>query len=54
MTQLVGEEKAREVLRGWDHSSWIYEKVLGDPVVRWVNTRHGLVVLQYPLLHLSA
>ncbi len=46
MTQLVGEEKAREVLRGWDHYSWVYEKVLGDPVVRRVNARHGLVVSQ--------
>ncbi len=44
MTRLVGEEKGRAVLEGWNHYTWIYEQVLGNPEVRRVNERHGMVV----------
>ena len=44
MTLLVGEERAREVLAANRHYTWIYERVLNDPRVREVATRHGFVL----------
>lgn len=44
LTELVGEERAREHLAAMDHYTWIYEQVLGNPKVREVTTRHGLLV----------
>ena len=44
MTELVGEARAREVLAGSMHYTWIYEQVLGNPAIRRVNARHGLLV----------
>ena len=44
MSRLVGEEKAREVIQGWEHYTWIYEQVLGNPEVRRVNERFGMLV----------
>jgi hypothetical protein len=46
MTQLTGPEQAAAVLRGWRHYPWIYERVLTDPRVRIINTRHGLVLAE--------
>ena len=43
MTGLVGEEKAREIIGGWNHYSWIYEQVLTHPEVRRINERFGMV-----------
>ncbi len=44
MTELVGEARAREVLAANRHYIWIYEQVLGNPVIRQVNVRHGLLL----------
>lgn len=43
VTALVGEAKAREILAGYDHYEWIYERVLTDPRIREVNERHGFI-----------
>ena len=44
MTLLVGEERAREVLAGIRHYTWIYDRVLNDPRVREITTRHGFLL----------
>jgi len=44
LTELVGEERAREHLAAMTHYTWIYRQVLEDPRVREVNTRHRLLV----------
>ena len=44
MTRLVGEEKARAVIEGWSHYTWIYEQVLANPEVRRINQRLGMLV----------
>ena len=44
MTRLVGEEKARAVLEGWSHYTWIYEQVLANPEVRRINEQLGMLV----------
>lgn len=44
LTELVGEERAREHLAAMTHYTWIYQQVLEDPRVREVTTRHGLLV----------
>lgn len=44
MTKLVGEERARETLAQWTHYTWIYDRVLNDPHVREVMTKHGLLL----------
>ena len=44
MTRAVGAEKARQVLAGWQHYTWIYDQVLNNPEVRRVNERFGWVV----------
>lgn len=41
---LVGEPAAREALERYDHYGWIYERVLGDPRVREVMRKHGLIL----------
>lgn len=43
LTRLLGEERARAVLAGWQHYTWIYEQVLGNPEVRRINERFGWV-----------
>lgn len=43
MIELLGETWAREVIAGWTHYPWVYEKVLADPRVHEINARHGLV-----------
>jgi hypothetical protein len=43
MTALVGESRAREILGGYDHYRWIYERVLNDSRIRAVNRKHGFV-----------
>lgn len=42
MTLLVGEARAREVLGANRHYTWIYDRVLNDPRVREITTRHAL------------
>lgn len=44
LTELVGEERAREHLATMTHYVWIYQQVLEEPRVREVNTRHALLV----------
>jgi hypothetical protein len=44
VSALVGVEAAREVLSGYTHYEWIYDKVLTDPRVREVVLRHGFDV----------
>jgi len=44
MTELYGEEVARELMAGITHYEWIYDKVLNDPRVREINRKHGLIV----------
>jgi hypothetical protein len=44
MTELFGEARARAVLAGITHYEWIYERVLNDPRVRDVTTRHGFAL----------
>jgi hypothetical protein len=44
MTRLVGEQRARETLSKWTHYTWIYDRVLNDPVVRQTTTKHGLLI----------
>ena len=44
MALLIGEERARELLGRITHYEWIYDRVLTDPRVREVNTRHGMIV----------
>lgn len=44
MTRLVGEEKARAVIGGWQHYTWIYQQVLENPGVRRINERFGMLV----------
>ena len=44
MTQLYGEERAREVLAAMTHYQWIYDRVLNDPRVREANERVGFIV----------
>jgi len=44
MTQLVGANRAREVLEAQRHYTWIYDQVLNNPAVREINERHGMVV----------
>lgn len=44
MTLLIGEARARELLARITHYEWIYERVLTDPRVREINTRHGMLV----------
>ena len=44
MAELVGEARAREVLADNRHYTWIYEQVLGDPRIRRINARHGLLL----------
>lgn len=43
VAELLGEARAREVLEGWDHYPWVYERVLTDPRIHEINARHGLV-----------
>ncbi len=43
MTILVGEEKAKELMAGWNHYVWIYDQVINNPEVRVVNERHGFI-----------
>jgi hypothetical protein len=47
MTQLVGESRAREVLRQWKHYTWIYDKVLNDEKVRLINEAHGFSIERF-------
>jgi hypothetical protein len=44
MTRLVGESRARAVLRSYTHYPWVYERVLNDPRIRAVNTKWGWVI----------
>jgi hypothetical protein len=46
MTKLVGAERARATLAAWTHYTWIYDRVLNDPFIREVTTRHGLLLDQ--------
>lgn len=41
---LLGESAAKEILAGFEHYQWIYEKVLNDPRIREVALRHGFDV----------
>ncbi len=41
MSRLLGKERARAVIAGWEHYTWIYEQVLENPEVRRVNERFG-------------
>lgn len=43
LTQLLGEARAREIIGGWNHYPWVYERVLSDPRIHEINARHGLV-----------
>lgn len=44
MTELVGEAEARDMLAGWNHYTWIYDKVLNDAGVREINRANGFDV----------
>jgi len=44
MTRLVSEKRARDLLGGWRHYTWIYEQVLGNPQVRRINAEFGLLL----------
>ena len=44
LTELVGADRAREILEGRRFYTWIYERVLVDPVVRRINREHGLTL----------
>jgi hypothetical protein len=44
MTRLVGEARAREVLRAWKHYPWVYQRVLEDPEVRRINAAAGMLL----------
>jgi hypothetical protein len=44
MTILVGEERARQIMRSYRHYTWIYDRVLNDPRIREINLRHGFDV----------
>ncbi|MGD8279218.1 MAG: hypothetical protein PVH00_14365 [Gemmatimonadota bacterium] len=44
MTLLVGREEAARVLDGYTHYEWIHDTIIGDPFVRSVMVRHGLVL----------
>lgn len=44
MTQLVGIERARQVLSANRHYTWIYERVLTDPKVREIATAQGFLL----------
>jgi hypothetical protein len=44
MSKLVGQERAREVLSGNRHYTWIYDRVLNDPEVRSIATAHGFLL----------
>jgi hypothetical protein len=48
MTRLVGETRARAVLRSYTHYPWVYERVLSDPRIRAVNTKWGWVISEPP------
>lgn len=43
-TLLLGADIARATLANNRHYTWIYDKVLNDPAVREINTRHGFTV----------
>lgn len=44
MSQLVGMERAREVLSANQHYTWIYDHVLVDPKVREIARAHGFIL----------
>lgn len=44
VSTLLGEERAREILLGYRHYRWIYDRVLEDPEVRSVALRFGFDV----------
>lgn len=44
MERLVGRDRAAGTLGTWTHYTWIYERVLTDPVVREITSRHGFIV----------
>lgn len=46
MTKVVGEKNTREILSGWKHYTWIYDKVLNDQRIRDINQKHGFFVLE--------
>jgi hypothetical protein len=45
MTEVVGEQKARQILSDWNHYRWIYNKVLNDKRIREINTKYGFTIL---------
>jgi hypothetical protein len=44
MTILVGREEAARTLQLYTHYEWIYDRVVEDPFVRSVLTRHKLIL----------
>lgn len=44
MTKLVGERRARGILAANRHYTWIYDRVLHDPMVREIVTAHGFLL----------
>lgn len=44
MTQVVGEEKARQILSEWTHYTWIYDKVLHDGRIREISVKNGFLI----------
>jgi len=44
LTMLVGREEAKRTLERFTHYQWIYERVLEEPFVRSVMTRHALIL----------
>lgn len=39
----MGEEPARQLLAGWTHYTWIYDKVLTGERIREINSKNGFV-----------
>lgn len=44
LTELVGRDRAREILEGHGFYTWIYDRVLNDPVVRRINEANGMTL----------
>ena len=44
MTQVVGEERARQILSEWTHYTWIYDKVLHDGSIKAINGKNGFLI----------
>ncbi len=44
LTALIGRERAREILEGHGFYTWIYDRVLNDPIVRRITRENGMTL----------